>query len=399
MIIRHALLWGLSLTVIPGLIGGLPAEPPPAAARARDRSGNGTDRARRSRPQTAGVGARRRSRSARRHRQSHARRNRTSDRRSQRRLRQHRARPAHAADAAARAAVPVAAGRRWCRRASGRRSISCIAEVDALLDRFRALLRISELEDLRRRSGFDRSISARSLRQVHELYAPLAEDNAIAFRLDVAFAHDRARRSASAVRGFQQSRRQRDQVHAGERQRLPCAPRSKRAARASMCSTADPAFRAASAKRCCSVSIAANAAREPAAQGYGLGLSIVVGHRALARLRAAHRRQRNGRHARERVVLGRSDAAAALTVARASAAHRRFRAHGAVTPSRRNECAIRRIESRARDEIFFIFAALACTPRGTYLGALHHLLPGSAHEWNCPHRAAAVPTRSSCWRC
>jgi signal transduction histidine kinase len=61
----------------------------------------------------------------------------------------------------------------------------CIVEVDALLDRFRALLRISELEDLRRRSGFDSVDLGEILRQVHELYAPLAEDTAIAFLLEV----------------------------------------------------------------------------------------------------------------------------------------------------------------------------------------------------------------------
>lgn len=60
----------------------------------------------------------------------------------------------------------------------------CIADVDALLDRFRALLRISELEDLGRRSGFADIDLAATLRQVHELYAPLAEDGGIAFRLE-----------------------------------------------------------------------------------------------------------------------------------------------------------------------------------------------------------------------
>ena len=60
---------------------------------------------------------------------------------------------------------------------------SCLTDVDSLLDRFRALLRISELEDLRRRGGFERVDLGEILRQVHELYAPLAEDNAIAFRL------------------------------------------------------------------------------------------------------------------------------------------------------------------------------------------------------------------------
>ena len=60
----------------------------------------------------------------------------------------------------------------------------CIVDVDALLDRFRALLRISELEDLRRRGSFGSVDLGEILRQVHELYAPLAEDNAIVFRLE-----------------------------------------------------------------------------------------------------------------------------------------------------------------------------------------------------------------------
>lgn len=60
----------------------------------------------------------------------------------------------------------------------------CVGDVDALLDRFRALLRISELEDLRRRAGFDNIDLGQTLRQVHELYAPLAEDNGIAFRVE-----------------------------------------------------------------------------------------------------------------------------------------------------------------------------------------------------------------------
>jgi len=60
----------------------------------------------------------------------------------------------------------------------------CVGDVDALLDRFRALLRISELEDLRRRGGFASVDLGEILRQVHELYTPLAEDNGIAFQLD-----------------------------------------------------------------------------------------------------------------------------------------------------------------------------------------------------------------------
>jgi len=61
----------------------------------------------------------------------------------------------------------------------------CIIEADALLDRFRALLRISELEDIGRRAGFGSVDLGDTLRRVHELYAPLAEERKIAFALDV----------------------------------------------------------------------------------------------------------------------------------------------------------------------------------------------------------------------
>jgi signal transduction histidine kinase len=52
----------------------------------------------------------------------------------------------------------------------------CTADIDEVLARFRALLRISELEDRRRREGFIAVDLGRTLQQVHELYAPLAED-------------------------------------------------------------------------------------------------------------------------------------------------------------------------------------------------------------------------------
>jgi signal transduction histidine kinase len=60
----------------------------------------------------------------------------------------------------------------------------CIGEVDALLRRFSALLRIAELEDLRRREGFASVDLAATLRDVHELYIPLAEDKQV--QLDLA---------------------------------------------------------------------------------------------------------------------------------------------------------------------------------------------------------------------
>jgi signal transduction histidine kinase len=52
----------------------------------------------------------------------------------------------------------------------------CTTDIDEVLARFRALLRISELEDRRRREGFVAVDLGRTLQQVYELYAPLAED-------------------------------------------------------------------------------------------------------------------------------------------------------------------------------------------------------------------------------
>ncbi|MBE1159302.1 HAMP domain-containing histidine kinase [Dyella sp. 7MK23] len=59
----------------------------------------------------------------------------------------------------------------------------CAADVDEVLARFRALLRISELEDRRRREGFVDVDLGQTLERVHELYAPLAEDQQLQFEL------------------------------------------------------------------------------------------------------------------------------------------------------------------------------------------------------------------------
>ena len=61
----------------------------------------------------------------------------------------------------------------------------CITDTDNLLNRFRALLRISELEDLSRRAGFGEIDLRDKLQRVHELYAPLAEDKGITFTLEL----------------------------------------------------------------------------------------------------------------------------------------------------------------------------------------------------------------------
>ena len=59
----------------------------------------------------------------------------------------------------------------------------CLSDVDDVLARFRALLRISELEDRRRREGFVAVDLGDTLQHVHELYAPLAEDQQLQFAL------------------------------------------------------------------------------------------------------------------------------------------------------------------------------------------------------------------------
>jgi len=61
----------------------------------------------------------------------------------------------------------------------------CIDDVTALLARFAALLRISEMEDLRRRSGFGMVDMSAMMRDIHDLYAPLAEDKNVRFTIEI----------------------------------------------------------------------------------------------------------------------------------------------------------------------------------------------------------------------
>jgi signal transduction histidine kinase len=61
----------------------------------------------------------------------------------------------------------------------------CVSDIDEVLSRFRALLRISELEDRRRREGFVAVDLGQTLQHVHELYAPLAEDQQQSFELHI----------------------------------------------------------------------------------------------------------------------------------------------------------------------------------------------------------------------
>ena len=62
---------------------------------------------------------------------------------------------------------------------------ACVAEIDTVLSRFRALLRVSELEDRQRSACFETLDLGDVLRNVHEFYAPLAEDRGQVFELEV----------------------------------------------------------------------------------------------------------------------------------------------------------------------------------------------------------------------
>ncbi|MET0935943.1 MAG: HAMP domain-containing sensor histidine kinase [Luteibacter sp.] len=62
---------------------------------------------------------------------------------------------------------------------------ACVAEIDTVLARFRALLRVSELEDRQRSACFEPLDIGEVLRNVHEFYAPLAEDRGQVFELEV----------------------------------------------------------------------------------------------------------------------------------------------------------------------------------------------------------------------
>ncbi|MGE7991572.1 sensor histidine kinase [Pseudomonas sp. NPDC089554] len=59
-----------------------------------------------------------------------------------------------------------------------------IAETDTLMARFRGLLRISELEDRQRRAGFVELDPHALLVELHDFYLPLAEDGAIRLSLE-----------------------------------------------------------------------------------------------------------------------------------------------------------------------------------------------------------------------
>ncbi|WP_193570359.1 sensor histidine kinase [Luteibacter yeojuensis] len=70
-------------------------------------------------------------------------------------------------------------------RPEGDQLDACVGEIDTVLSRFRALLRVSELEDRQRSACFETMDLCTVLRNVHEFYAPLAEDRGQRFELEL----------------------------------------------------------------------------------------------------------------------------------------------------------------------------------------------------------------------
>jgi signal transduction histidine kinase len=62
---------------------------------------------------------------------------------------------------------------------------SVLGEADTLMARFRGLLRISELEDRQRRSGFVQLDPVPLLHELHDFYLPLAEEGELVFKLQL----------------------------------------------------------------------------------------------------------------------------------------------------------------------------------------------------------------------
>ena len=67
----------------------------------------------------------------------------------------------------------------------GQQLDQAIADTDTLMARFRGLLRISEIEDHRRRSGFLELDPLELLRELHDFYLPLAEEGELTLALDI----------------------------------------------------------------------------------------------------------------------------------------------------------------------------------------------------------------------
>ena len=94
-----------------------------------------------------------------------------------------------------------------------------IAGLDQSLTTITALLRITEIEHSRRREGFSEVQLAPLIREVGDLYDPIAENKGVTLRVEAARWGDCARRPRSAFRGRCQSGRQRREIHPRRRTR------------------------------------------------------------------------------------------------------------------------------------------------------------------------------------
>ena len=232
--------------------------------------------------------------------------------RGERRLRQHRARPAHAADAASHAAAIACSRPAAARRASSRRwSIASPTSIRCSI----ASARCCASPSSRICAGAAASANVdlgEILREVHELYAPLAEDSAIAFRLEAPPRLRRPRRSASPVRGASaiSSRTRSSSRRAAARCR--CARRCE--AKGPRVDIVDSGPGIPSGEREAVLQRFYRSERRPRAAGAGLRARAQhrLGDRAAARLSPAHRRQRGRWRADQRRLLGRCDDAATL---------------------------------------------------------------------------------------
>ena len=93
-----------------------------------------------------------------------------------------------------------------------------LAETDEMLDRFRALQRIGEIERRNRQAFFEPLRLEGVMQHVMELHEPLAEERGVALEMEVApNAPAVSRRPGAAFRGGEQPRGQRAEVHAARR--------------------------------------------------------------------------------------------------------------------------------------------------------------------------------------
>lgn len=146
---------------------------------------------------------------------------------------------------------------------------SVLGEADTLMARFRGLLRISELEDRQRRSGFVQLDPVPLLQELHDFYLPLAEEGELVFKLQLPdvlppLNGDRALLFEAVANLLSNSIK--FTPPGGE---VILRGSMRVGARGSKCSIRVLAFRWLNERRCSSVSIVPTAATRKAGSGWG----------------------------------------------------------------------------------------------------------------------------------